>query len=68
MQGQDGLQDNLGANFQINGFAGRSIAATGWKLDIPRINNDGFVVEVDEIEDIEIIIAYQHSDRVKPPN
>ncbi|MGB6223439.1 hypothetical protein [Haloferula sp.] len=68
IQGPDGIQDNLGPNFQVNAFAGRSIAASGWEFQIPRIHGNGFVVNVDQIEDIELIIAYKHSDRIKPPN
>jgi hypothetical protein len=68
IQGPNGIQDNLGPNFQVNAFAGRSIAASGWEFQIPRIHGNGFVVNVDQIEDIELIIAYKHSDRIKPPN
>lgn len=62
------ITDNLGGSFQVNAFVGRSIAATGWKLSVPLINNNAFIVDVNTIEDIEIIIAYKHSDRVKPPS
>jgi hypothetical protein len=68
IQGSNGIQDNLGSTYQVNAFTGRSIAASGWKFRIPRINNNGFVVDVDNIDDIELIIAFKHSDRVAPPN
>ncbi len=68
VQGENGIQDNLGTSFQVNAFAGRSIAASGWNLTIERIQSEGFIVDPANINDIEIIIAYKHSDRIAPPN
>jgi hypothetical protein len=67
VQGPGGVQDNLGTSFQVNAFAGRSIATSGWKLRIPRIQSGGFTVTPANINDIELIIVYRHSDRILPP-
>ena len=64
----DQITDNLGGSFQVNAFAGRSIATTGWRLKVLRIQANGKIVDANNLQDIEIIIAYKHSDRVSPPN
>lgn len=60
--------DNLDTSFQVNAFTGRSIAASGWNLRIARVQSNGFIVDPSNIKDIEIIVAYKHSDRIFPPN
>jgi hypothetical protein len=60
--------DNLDSSFQVNAFTGRSIAASGWNLRIARLQSNGFVVDAKNINDIEVIVAYKHSDRIFPPN
>lgn len=67
VQGPGGIEDNLGTTFQVDAFAGRSIATSGWELRIPRRQGGGFIVDPDHINDIELIIAYKHSDRIMPP-
>lgn len=56
--------DNLSPSFQVNDFQGRSIAASGWVLRLYRAQSNGARVNVDNIKDIEIIVAYKHSTRV----
>lgn len=58
--------DLLSDSYRINAFSGRSIAASGWKLRINKTQSDGRQVDPSRIRDIEIIIAYKHSDRVAP--
>jgi hypothetical protein len=65
LSGPNGI--NTKTSFQNFDLTGRSIAASGWRLSIPRLNNVGFVVDVNKIKDIEIIVAYRHSSRVLPP-
>jgi hypothetical protein len=65
LSGPNGI--NTKTSFQNFDVTGRSIAASGWRLSIPRLNNVGFVVDVNKIKDIEIIVAYRHSTRVLPP-
>jgi hypothetical protein len=59
--------DQLNSSFQFNAFAGRSIAASGWTLQIP-LNQGGTVYDPNKFKDIEIIVHYTHSDRVAPTN
>jgi len=49
---------------ELKAFQGRSIAASGWMLEIPKVNVSAFLVDVNNIKDIEFIIAYRHSDRI----
>ncbi len=56
--------DNAGP--PVRAFAGRSIAATGWVLRIERVTGTT-ILDVNNIEDIEFIIAYKHSIRANPP-
>ncbi|GEM_PF-1183424 len=65
LSGPNGIDTKT--SFQNFDLTGRSIAASGWRLSIPRLNSAGFVVDVNKIKDIEIIVAYRHSSRVLPP-
>ncbi|MCF7730836.1 MAG: hypothetical protein K9N23_04075 [Akkermansiaceae bacterium] len=57
--------DNAGP--PIRAFGGRSIAASGWILRVNHVTGTT-ILDLSKIKDIEIIIAYKHSNRIPPPN